>query len=192
MCDNIKENNPIGHSLQLPKTQNTTRIHLQNLRGISLGNSGSWETTCAHWQDMQVDIALSCETNIDTTKYKTIHLLHQGANRILGKNSYRIATSSSTVSSPTYYKPGGVLAMTLGNISGQVLTTHNDLLGRWTSITLRCTDQTNPIVIIVTYQVCAGKHPKLMGPITLATQLYSMYISQERPNPEKIKKAPCK
>jgi hypothetical protein len=52
----------------------------------------------------------------------------------------------------TWYKPGGTLQLSVGDISGQITSSYHDPLGRWVSQTLKGKDGIQ-ITIISAYQV---------------------------------------
>lgn len=66
-------NQAIGDTLRLPKDPTITRIHFQNVNGVSLGKDGTWEGVCEKWKNMEVDIGLICEHKLDTTSYNAKH-----------------------------------------------------------------------------------------------------------------------
>ena len=41
-------NSYVGDTLSLPKAENITQLYCQNVNGISLSHSGTWNTTCEH------------------------------------------------------------------------------------------------------------------------------------------------
>lgn len=44
---------------------------------------------------------------------------------------FRMKNSISTLKSKTYYKPGGIMIMTVGNFSGRVINNGVDIMGQW-------------------------------------------------------------
>ena len=133
---------------------------------------------------MEINIALLAEHKLDTNQPRVRKRLHDTAREVFGLGTYTITDVSTSIESPTMYKPGGVLSMLQGNIEGQVLTTGSDPLGRWVYVTLRRSTGP-PLTIITTYQV-VDVAPRQAGPTTYATQLYLMYLQQGRHNPENL------
>ena len=125
------DNYYIGDSLQLPKSEGTTRIYFQNLNGINLSHLGNWEETCSHLRDMEVDIALIAEHKLDTTQPRVLKKLYDQARAVLGLGSFTINATSTPITSPTMYKPGGVLSLIHGGIKGRIIRSGTDPLGRW-------------------------------------------------------------
>ena len=175
----------IGDSLQLPKNVGTTRLYFQNLNGINLSQLGNWVDTCSHLRDMEVDIALIAEHKLDTNQPRVLKKLYDQARTVLGQGSYTINATSTPITSPTMYKPGGVLSLIHGGTKGRILQSGNDPLGRWSYTTLR-RNSGPPITVIVTYQV-VDVDPKHAGPTTYATQLFSVYLQEGRHHPEKLR-----
>ena len=80
----LRANHAIGDDMAMPKSPSTTRIHFQNLNGVSLHKGGTWEQCCEQWQEMEIDIALACEHKIDTNHGTNMATLHKQATEILG------------------------------------------------------------------------------------------------------------
>jgi hypothetical protein len=174
----------------IPKPDNTTRLHFQNINGASLGKGGTWELVAEEWKNMEVDIGLVCEHKLDTTYKGVISSLREGAERHLGKGTVRLLAGSTPTEHQRQYKPGGTLIAAIGPTSGRVMKYHTDIAGRWTSITLR-RKQAPPLTIICTYQV-VDVNPKRddLGEQTYAKQLYAYYSDHlsDYPLPEKLRK----
>lgn len=182
-------NHAVGDTLCIPKDQNTIRIHYQNVNGISLGKGGTWEGVCDAWKHMEVDIGLICEHKLDTTYRNTIKGIKEGADRHFGMGVCRTVVGSTPISQNRQYKPGGVMAMTMGPVSGRVMKTHKDKFGRWVSMTFRRRHDV-PLTIICTYQV-VDVNPEAVGAETYAAQLRASYDHANRPNPNNIRQHHC-
>lgn len=63
-----QDNFGIGDPMTLPKSHMITRIYFQNVNGITLTTPGTWDVTCEHIRDMEVDVALFAEHKLDTTQ----------------------------------------------------------------------------------------------------------------------------
>ena len=159
----------IGDTLALPKPSTTTRIYFQNVNGITLANPGTWDMTCSHIRDMEVNIAMFAEHKLDTTQARVLKKLYDEPKRIFGLGAYSITAASTTIASPTMYKPGGVLLLANGGIKGRIQKTGSDALGHWAYMTLR-QNMGPPLTAIVTYQV-VDMDPKSSGLTTYAMQL---------------------
>ena len=183
----IRENQLQGDPMTTPKNNSHTRIHFQNVGGVNLTTHGTWTTVCHQWLHMQVDIALACEHQLDTTKPKVNKLLRAQAALYFGSHGFRLEPISTPVPSHTDRKAGGVLSTLLGNISGRHLEAGNDTLGRWTFTKLRTSSADHPITVITTYQVCAV-NPRTAGPTTYSQQLYAQYQLEGRDTPENLRK----
>ena len=156
----------IGNTLSLPKNNNITRIYCQNVNGISLTNPGTWDVTCEHLRDMEVNVALLTEHKLDTTQPKVMKRLYDDARKVLGMGTFTINASSTPITSATMFKPGGVLSMAIGDIKGRILESGNDPLGRWVYTKFRRSTGP-PITIIMTYQV-VDVDPRHLGPMSSA------------------------
>jgi hypothetical protein len=178
-------NHAVGDTLCVPKDQDTIRIHYQNVNGISLGKGGTWDGVCAAWKHIEADIGLICEHKLDTTHRGTVRGIKEGAARHFGAGTFRTVIGSTPICQDRQYKPGGVMAMTVGSVTGRVMSTHKDDFGRWVSVTLR-RRQDIPLTIICTYQV-VDVDPTTVGAETYATQLYASYELAGRRNPERLR-----
>jgi hypothetical protein len=172
----------------IPKDEHTTRLHFQNVNGVSLGRDGTWELVVEEWKKMEVDIAMACEHKLDTNFSGVMSGLQAGADRHMGRGTTRIIAGSTQADHQSQYKPGGTLIVTIGPVSGRVMKKTVDKAGRWTAVTLR-RHQAPPLTIICTYQVVdVDPTPKNFGQQTYATQLYAHYSEMGYTHPEKLRK----
>ena len=133
-----RANHAIGDDMAMPKQVHTTRVHFQNLNGVSLHKGGTWEQCCEQWQDMEIDIVLACEHKIDTNHASNKSIMYQQATQVLGQGSFHmIAASTPTTGRCFDAKSGGTMAMVIGHSKGRLLSTHADEAGRWVSMTLK-------------------------------------------------------
>ena len=189
MWDNgptLLHNAAIGDILSIPKEPLTTRLHFQNLDGMSISLGGSWDIVCDHWKRMEIDIALAAEHQLDTTQNRVKSKLHDGARKTFGLSNYTLQVGSTPISSPTAFKLGGTLAMAIGNVRGHILEMGSDALGRWVYEKFRRSHNSH-LTVICTYQV-VEVNPKNSGPTTYTTQLYASYTSQGRNDPHKLQR----
>ena len=66
----------IGDGLALPKDHQVTRFYFQNVNGVNVSRNGTWELTCSHIKDMEVDFAMMAEHKLDTTQPWVMKHLH--------------------------------------------------------------------------------------------------------------------
>jgi hypothetical protein len=185
--DNPLPNHAIGDPLTLPKPATTTRIYFQNVNGINTSTiEGNWELLCTHIRDMEIDIGLFAETKLDTNQPAAMKRLHDTARNVFGQGCYKMEATTTPVPSAGLYKPGGIMALTIGDTIGRIFQGGRDELGRWCHLTYRRSNGP-PITIITTYQVC-DTEPTTAGPTTYATQLCSLYHRQNRDNPANLRK----
>ena len=185
-ADNVtyKKDQPVADPILLPKPGNTFRIFAKNPNGISVGNGGSLPIVLTDLQEADVDCYFGPETKLDSQQEWVRNQVQRQCRNIY-QRKYKAVLGSSTVQSSTQHKPGGVMAMIMGNNVGRVLTMGADELGRWVYI------KTNGgggrrITFIATYQVCNG-NVKQAGPTTALTQQYSMLEQAHRPQPHRVR-----
>ena len=119
--DQIRSDNvAIGDALSIPKDPCTTRLHFQNIDGASVALGGSWPNICDHWKRLEIDIALACEHKLDTTQGRVTSKLYKGARQVFGLQNYALKAASSPIPSTTSFKPGGTIAVVLGNVKGRI------------------------------------------------------------------------
>lgn len=161
---------------------------MQNPDGSTLGSGGSLALNFEHMKDVEADIIVFPEHKIDTTQPRYMASIRKEARRHFGSNQYRMAATSTpiTLNHGKPQKPGGVLAMTVGKITGRVLATGADELGRWVFIKLRA-QHGRVITVIGTYQAI-DTSPRVTGPHTYVTQLYSVMVQEGREEPALIRK----
>ena len=179
---NLQDNSYIGDVLELPKSAHTARIYV----GVNLTHLGTWQDTCEHLQDIEVNIALVGEHKLDTTQPWVMKKLNNQARAIFGLGSFSLNVVSTTIESPTMYKPGGILSLVQGGMKGRILKSSSDPLRRW-AFTSFWQNMGPPLTVIVTYQV-VDIDPKTAGPTTFATQLHSLYTRDEQANPENLQR----
>ena len=113
--------------MAMPKPRHTTRVHFQNLNGVSLNKGGTWEQCCEQWQEMEVDIAMACEHKIDTNHGTNLAIMQQQATLILGQGTFHLTAASTPTTGRCYdIKSGGTMSMVIGNSKGRVLSTSVD------------------------------------------------------------------
>ena len=183
----LRANHAIGNDMAMPKMPHTTRIHFQNLNGVSLHKGGTWEQCCEQWQEMEVDVVLACEHKIDTNHGSNLSTMHQQATQIFGRSSFKLEAASTPTTGRRFdAKSGGTMAMVIGPCKGRIRCTNQDIAGRWVSISFNRT-QMPPVTVICTYQV-VGVDPTRVGDSTYANQLAGFYTSQKRAEPHRLRK----
>ena len=147
----LHSNHAIGDAMSLPKDPGTTRIHFQNVNGLSVRQGGTWEIVVDQWKQMEVDIALACEHKIDTTSRATKSKMYAQATTALGQGTYTLTAASTPNSTyPGHAKSGGTLALVIGSSKGRIADTTTDEAGRWVSVTFRRQHRPNLVVICIT------------------------------------------
>ena len=158
MWDNYEDltyraNHSIGDDMSMPKLSHTTRVHFQNLNGVSLHKGGTWEQCCEQWHEMEVDIALACEHKVDTNHNSNMSAFYQQATTTLGQSTFALVAASTPTTGRRFdSKSGGTMAMVIGPSKGRIGSMHQDPVGRWVSITFNQT-RLAPITMISTYKV---------------------------------------
>jgi hypothetical protein len=171
----------------LPKEPNITRLHFQNINGVSLRNGGTWELVCDHYKQMEVDIALACEHKVDTTHKTNLATMRAHATKLLGQGTFTLEAASTPSQARRWEtKSGGTLAMAIGPTKGRIASTYSDDAGRWVAITLLRQHRPN-LTCICTYQV-VDVNPTTVGEGTYANQLLGYYKMQNRTHPRDLRK----
>ena len=93
--------------MSLPKHATSKRIYFQNVNGINPSQVGTWKDTCEHIRDMEIDTALIAEHKLDTNQSRVTKKLKDQAKETFGIGSFTINATSTSIASPTVYKPGG-------------------------------------------------------------------------------------
>ena len=177
---NFTYNDYIGTIITETKEDNIFRVYSGNPRGLSVTNKGGdWSEYLEEMNRMQADVVCLFEINLDTTKTKVQSSLHDSARSIF--DHYRLKVTSSTIPSKNDFKPGGCAIISINNISGRVITTGDDLLGRWCYQTLGCKNN-RKLTIISAYQVCQQeiKEGNRIKSLTATVQQISMLRQQGR------------
>ena len=182
------ENEPIGDALTLPKDPSITRLYFQNLMGVNISEGGTWETVCEHLKHMEVDIAMGCETKLDSNNKYVMKRLHEVARKVFGLNTYTLIAASTPIRSHGVAKPGGTVMQVIGKLKSILQDKGQDYLGRWVYMKFLRSDK-SVVTLICTYQVVdVNPQAPSTGPTTYATQLHSQYTGQGRLNPHDLRK----
>lgn len=164
----------IGDTLQETPPTNITRIHCQNLNGLSWDSEGGkWPYICETMAAIKADITCVTEINTDTNNFPIRQKMKSIASRQFHRN--RLVLSTSKYSTPTIYKPGGTAIVACNAITATVKSYTRDRMGRWSSIKLS-TPTSRSIRIITAYQVCANMRP---GTNTAAAQQRAQIIEKQ-------------
>ena len=173
----------IGEPMQVPKAPHLTRVLFQNPDGLSLGHE--LEQVLEHIRDMECDHAVLPETKLDTHKGWVKAKVHHHCRRVFGTGEYRLTTAASPLEYHTPLKPGGLMSVTSGHLTGRVIETGADEFGRWLYTKFSCSGDKN-ITVIGIYQPC-NQNIKTAGPTTSTIQQYSLLKQAQRHNPHKIR-----
>ena len=153
------------------KENNITRIYSLNLNGIALDRrGGQFDTLCCTAREIQADVVCCQEINVDTTNATVKSLLYQTENQHWPRS--RLQFGSTEVSFTNWYKPGGTLMISTGNITGRIQAQNSDHMGRWVSQTF-----TTKVTIVSAYQV-ATDNPHA-GLTTATSQQRSMHTQAQ-------------
>ena len=182
-----RANHAIGNDMSLPKSPHTTRVHFQNLNGVSLHKGGTWEQCCEQWREMEVDIALACEHKVDTNHSSNMSAFYQQATTTLGQSTFALVAASTPTTGRRFdSKSSGTMAMVIGPSKGRIRSMHKDPAGRWVSVTFNRT-RSAPITVISTYQV-VDVDPTAVGDSKYANQLAGFYTADKRHQPHRLRK----
>jgi hypothetical protein len=144
------KNEPSGDILQAQKSARTLRIYYQNVNGINKLNWEELKAAAAHLQEMNVNIVGCAETNINWQES-----IKNFAQSLIKQRTHQanLVTSSSQETGTSIYQPGGVSTCIMGNWTGRIVDTVQDLsgLGRWAGHIL-IGNNTCHIVVITAYR----------------------------------------
>ena len=131
----IPPDSAMGTPLLLLKPSAWTRIYVQNPNGLSIGAAGDISMALDELRNAEVDVMMFPETNLATDQAFIKNQVHLECKKAFGMGRYRFVASQSKVSYSTSYKPGGVLGVAVGPVSGRLLAVEADDYGRWTHMT---------------------------------------------------------
>jgi hypothetical protein len=139
---------------------------------------------CARVLEGNIDIIGIAETKLDTKMPCVVHTCHQSVRRHFDDSKLIMASSKRSYGST--YKPGGTLQLSRGSITGRVVASGIDDMGRWCWTTYN-SSANRRLTIIMAYQVCEGApvHDVTLHRVTkkysAGTQQYSMMIERGYP-----------
>jgi len=163
----------VGEPLDEDIDEQTTRIYIQNLNGLSWDKDGGrWPYIVETMDAIQADISCFSELNVDTTKYHIRKTMETICQKQLLQNTLVLASSKYTT--PTSYKPGGTAILARNNITAKIKTQTRDRMGRWASISMT-TSSSRRVRIISAYQVCHTGRP---GTNTVSAQQTAQIIEE--------------
>lgn len=176
-------NEPWGDEVQDLQMGNI-RIWSQNVNGISTSdNFADFVDVCDELKTNSASIICLQETNIDWLQYRPRARCEQILRDTFGK--VRLITSTSSVKSPSFYKPGGTCMAIVGDWTGRIMESGADDLGRWTWARISGING-HTILIVNVYNVCKNNIEKA-GPTTAFAQQWKILrlSGQTMPNPRK-------
>lgn len=163
---NLQTNTTQGDVLPLPKSSEVTRLYFKNPNGLQLEDSkpNSFYSACTYLQEIGCDYAGFSEHNLATQKYSVRQSLHQTARRAFGSN-YKMTMGSTSIDSENTFKPGGTMALVMGNICSSVISQGSDYMGRWSFF--KFTGKRGKVLTVINaYQPCQAS-VKDAGPFTV-------------------------
>ena len=148
----ITNDDGVGDALPSTKCPGTTRLYFTNINGISYGAlGGDFIDVCGITRDNGIDILGIAETKLDTTQ----RTLRKCATRSFATSHHKVIMASSEISYDSPTKPGGTLLLSQGHITGRIVSTSADDMGRWCTSTYSGKDN-KFVTVISAYQVCKG------------------------------------
>jgi hypothetical protein len=129
-AQNMSENHPVGPPISDPKPPDTTQLYFVNPNNFALlAQGGDFDAWCQEMKRLQTDIICAAEHNIDTTSPYACPICHEPADRTFC--SYKLELSSSAITLDSTYKPGGTMILSQGNVTGHIISSGQDHMGRW-------------------------------------------------------------
>jgi hypothetical protein len=105
------------------KPSHCTRIHIQNVNGLTLDSrGGQFDTLCAIHKEIQADISCGQEHKLDTTQMQVRSVVYDTARQHWDRSKMTFGTTPIPFSSQ--YKPGGTFILSTGSITGRVRKQH--------------------------------------------------------------------
>ena len=173
---NNRTNAPWGDPLA-PKENNITRIYSLNLNGLALDRrGGQFDTLCRIAREVQADIVCCQEHNVDTTNSTVKSILYQTSTQHWRRSRLQFGTTNVTFTN--WYKPGGTMLISTGDITGRIQAQSSDPMGRWVTQTFTGQNGVKK-TILSAYQV-ATDNPHA-GLTTATSQQRSILISNQDP-----------
>ena len=174
-----------GDKLEEHTTDETTRIYIENLNGLTWDKDGGrWPYVCEAMATLNVDIACFSETNTDTNQYNIRSKMEAICQRQFPHS--RLIMAASRYESTSAYKPGGTAILACNAMTSIIKNHTRDRMGRWTSISLS-TKTTKQIRIISAYQVCSTMKP---GSNTASSQQQAQIIEESSATDSSQRKNP--
>ena len=174
---NLASNTCIGPPLIEIKPADTTRVYFVNPNGFNLSSEGGqFKEWISNMQHIDADLMGAAEHNIDTTNARARSLCYDAAKTTF-RNS-KLVLASSAIPAYSTYKPGGTLLLTQGNLTGRLINSGSDYMGRW-SFTRFAGSRGKIVTVIIAYQVCNKPviTGRSKGSSTVAAQQASMLFS---------------
>ena len=171
----------LGDKMPDDKPPNTTRMFFVNVNGLRFGpQGGEFLEVCAQMHSAHIDMLGLAETKLDTQKREVVATCTRAARRTFPFS--RVVMSSSAISYTSHFKPGGTALIAAGSITGRIIATFQDPMGRWSAISLIGAGS-RQLTVISAYQVCntrSDRNTKARS-MAAATQQQAM-ISISDPN----------
>jgi hypothetical protein len=178
----------IGDEIPPHREAGSTRVYFVNANGIRYygARGGEMNEVCVRVLEGNIDITGIAETKLDTKMVCVLHTCHQSSRRHFDNS--KLIMASSTRSYGSTYKPGGTLqSLSRGSITGRVVASGNDDMGRWCWTTYNGSANRRLTVITAYQAVCEGVpvHDVTLHRVTkkysAGTQQYSMMIERGYP-----------
>lgn len=118
------------------KPENTFRLYYTNPNGLHIDRlwQCDYDDHCREINLLSADICAFLEINLDTKKHHVKDILHFCSKQSFSQ--YQITMSSSTIQSVNMFKPGGTMLLTTGSMTGRIISSADNPLGRWCHQTL--------------------------------------------------------
>ena len=168
----------IGGEMSYDKPKNQTRLMFQAKHGYNLRKKGGQlKRDLNKARRMLVDYLGISEPSLDTTKPSVLGKIRDAA-RNCEFDHCQVTCGSSPITAQYDYKPGGTLSVVADNLTGRMLSTEVDYLGRWI-INKFGTSDGRVVTIIVTYQISDKRYTDV-GQESYVTQQAAVFRSEGR------------
>jgi exonuclease III len=141
------------------KESSVMRVYALNLNGLSMDRrGGQFDELCSISKEIQADVICCQEHKVDTTNpvFRSIllHTMRQHWQRS------RLVTGTTKQSFTHWYKPGGSMMFSTGNLTDRIVEQQQDFIGGWVTQTFKGQHNAQIIVMsayqVVTYNTHTG------------------------------------
>ena len=167
------------------KEKGHSRLIFPNPNGMHVGPGNDVEAMLQDALEMDADYMHYSETKLATDRKRVKSQMHSHLRKILGTGQYRALMGASSIDHGIDRKPGGIMSITFGAMSGRIVDTGVDYMGRWTYTKFNRNDG-RLVTIIGLYQP-PEKSAEQAGDTTALKQQHAMLMQEDRDQPHRVR-----